>query len=45
MTKFVMPTVSFVEDYVPTTKLGRTAEDNPFNEVVAALKRYDIGNA
>ncbi len=37
MTKFVMPTVSFVEEYEPTSKLGRTAEDNPFNEIVAAL--------
>lgn len=37
MAKFVMPTVTFVEDYEPTTTLGRTAEDNPFNEVVAAL--------
>lgn len=32
-----MPTVTFVEDYEPTTTLGRTAEDNPFNEVIAAL--------
>ncbi len=37
MSKFVMPTVTFVEDYEPTSKLGRVAEDNPFNEIVAAL--------
>jgi len=32
-----MPTVTFVEDYEPTTQLGRKAEDNPFNDVVTAL--------
>jgi len=36
-TEFVMPTVTFVEDYEPTTQLGRKAEDNPFNDVVTAL--------
>jgi len=32
-----MPTVTFVEDYEPTSQLGRKAEDNPFNDVVTAL--------
>src|SRR5882757_682744 len=36
-TEFVMPTVTFVEDYEPTSQLGRKAEDNPFNDVVTAL--------
>lgn len=35
--EFVMPTVTFVEDYEPTSQLGRKAEDNPFNDVVTAL--------
>lgn len=32
-----MPTVSFVDDYEPTTSLGRTAEPNPFDDTVKAL--------
>jgi hypothetical protein len=37
MSKFVMPDVSFVEDYEPTSQLGRKAEANPFDAVVAQL--------
>ena len=34
---FVMPAISFEEDYEPTSALGRQAEPNPFDDVVKAL--------
>lgn len=36
-TDFVMPVVELVEEYEPTTQLGRKPEDNPFNDAVKAL--------
>ena len=36
-TDFVMPVVELVEEYEPTTQLGRKPEDNPFNDTVTAL--------
>lgn len=35
--EFVMPVVELLEDYEPTTALGRQAEDNPFTATVVAL--------
>src|SRR6266576_3829970 len=36
-TPFVKPVVQFVEEYEPTTVLGRKAEANPFDDDVKAL--------
>lgn len=36
--EFVMPKAELMEDYEPTTQLGRKAEDNPFTATVAQLE-------